>query len=311
MIKNQYNLIYYYEIKGKMPERERLLKKQMRLAEERRWYQTKMLRLTKYIKAEQEDEKFVAEFNYFKRAANSGDPIGMLMLGNCYYYGYGTEKDYNLAVKYYEKAFANRKNVDEDVCRMLEYNMLELGICYSYGYGAEPDEKKVLKWYEISANAGNNEAKFKCGQMYKHGYSVDGNKICDMKKAIEYFTDAAESGHISAMETLGDYYSGYTFHHHAGFKEFYDPIDAKKGFEWYKKANSKYKLAHCYYEGVGVEANLSKGIELLEGYAASGYTLNNYELDGLYEYYSSGGTEGKRKLIKAAKWKFISLWERR
>ena len=55
-------------------------------------------------------------------------------LGNCYYFGFGTNRDYKKAFKWYSKS-ANSECSEGQCC---------LGNCYYYGFGTNRDYKKHL-----------------------------------------------------------------------------------------------------------------------------------------------------------------------
>ncbi len=245
-------------------------------------------------------------FNGFINDADSGDPLGLLWLGYCHQCGYGTKNDEKLAVQCYEKAFAYRNNSDN--CSIIEYNMCKLGDCYMRGWGTERNEKAALECLEISVKAGNTKAMKELADFYDKK-----NK----GKALAYLDLSANCGEVDSMIKLGDYYTGFTTKHQEGgfyldghretysednFVGFQNPIDAEKGFAWYKRANIKYRLACCYYGGIGTKKDWAKAVELFQG-----LEHDSYMADALYNCYSTGGNGLERNWLKAAKWLAISL----
>ncbi len=251
-------------------------------------------------------------FESFKRDSDSGEALKLMWLGDCYYYGYGTEKDSSLAVQCYKKAISCKENSpDRDV---VEYKLYELGECYELGRGTVVDRTTALKCFEVSAKAGNVLAMRSCGELYSEYFK-------NMEKAVEYYTLAANEGNTTAMVILGNYYTGYTTKTEDGsyvldghreeytsydIVGFIDTIDAKKGFEWYKKADAKIPLACCYYEGVGTAKNWAKAVEIFQSNKDSVW-FNHYAADALYRCYATGGYGIEKNLLKAAKWLAVAL----
>ena len=57
------------------------------------------------------------EFEYFHKAALLGMPIAMSNLGNCYWYGRGTEEDHKEALYWHIKSKEAGKENEEECCR--------------------------------------------------------------------------------------------------------------------------------------------------------------------------------------------------
>jgi TPR repeat protein len=73
----------------------------------------------------------------------------MYQLGECCYYGIGTEKNEIKAFELYETA-ADKGHID---------SMYQLGECYYYGIGTEKNEIKALESYKEAADKGHINAK--------------------------------------------------------------------------------------------------------------------------------------------------------
>lgn len=281
-------------------------------------------------------------FKTIKSEADTDAPLSLVWLGDCYYYGYGVKSDYHLAVQCYEKAFVYRKNSENR--DIIEYKIQELGLCYERGRGTEKDPKAALECFEISAEAGNIYAMCYCGDLYAIcfddmekaiEYYTLADKIyaksshqnlymnfCDkMEFIIECYTAIANGECENKMQLLGDYYTGYKIKYkedhiyHEGYREkytyrevdgFHNTVDGEKGFVWYQKANSRYRLACCYYEGVGTEKNWAKAVEIFQSYANS-MEFELYGANALYHCYSAGGYGVEKNRLKAAKWLVSSL----
>ncbi len=83
----------------------------------------------------------------------------MMQLGG-WYYG---NKEYDLALKYYEMA-ESYNNPDAYGC---------LGYIWYYGRTGQVDYDKAFRYYSLSAENGNLESAYKVADMYKNGYSVE------------------------------------------------------------------------------------------------------------------------------------------
>ena len=95
----------------------------------------------------------------YRKAAEKGVAKAQCDLGNCYYYGYGVEKDYTKAVEWYRKAA-------EQGFAEAQY---KLGFMYSRGYGVEHDFAKAVEWYRKAAYQGHTLAQYKLGFLWSRG----------------------------------------------------------------------------------------------------------------------------------------------
>ncbi len=75
-------------------------------------------------------------------------PIAQIYLAECYYNGYGTEKSYDLAFKYYQKSVENESIIGS----------FYLENCYKFGIRIGINKLKAFEWYEKSAKQGNSNA---------------------------------------------------------------------------------------------------------------------------------------------------------
>ncbi len=69
-------------------------------------------------------------------------------VGDCYYYGWGVELDYERAVIWFRRAAGH------GLCRA-QYN---LGFCYATGRGTARDKLAAIYWYEKAARQGSLSA---------------------------------------------------------------------------------------------------------------------------------------------------------
>ena len=96
-------------------------------------------------------------FDCYYKAADSGDPRGLVYVGWCYYKGMGTSTDPYKAFECFkssaEKGYATAQ------CRV--------GACYEYGRGTPKDLEKAFDWYMKAAENGHETAKRRVSELAK------------------------------------------------------------------------------------------------------------------------------------------------
>lgn len=214
-------------------------------------------------------------FFYMNKAASGGYQDAYKQLGDCYKIGLGTERDGNMAFKWYQKAaevsvegitelaqcytYAIGTQQDYDKAFELYKKAAELGdaqaqcdlgICYRSGEGAEKDPLKAIEWYLKAAEQGHGGALNNLGIMYQHGIGVESN----LEKAAGYYLKAAEAGNADGQFCIGLMYANG-----AGIEQ-----DYAEAVKWYTAAaeqgepDSMYHLAFLYNDGLGVERDLAR-----------------------------------------------------
>lgn len=176
---------------------------------------------------------------YYIRKANVNNPEAQCILADCYFHGYGVDRDYAKTVKWYQKA--SEMGSVEAEC--------SLGALYLHGWTTEDyweyDEEenktdkvininiaKAIDWYTKAAMSGFVYAQCHLGDLYsgsiknQYFYSFITESI-DYNKAIKWYTMAIESGSIEAAISLSNLYRNKI-------------KDNKKAIEWLEKA----ALAH-------------------------------------------------------------------
>lgn len=94
-------------------------------------------------------------------------------VGKFYYYGKGTEQDYEMAFQHFSKSDS-------------QYAFYSLGTMYHRGYYVEQSDEKAFEYYERSANQGNPFANYEVGCFYDRGTAV----VKDKEKANQYYERA-------------------------------------------------------------------------------------------------------------------------
>ena len=157
------------------------------------------------VDIEEDEEEAV---KWYRKAAERGYAAAQYNLGFMYDNGRGVAQDYTKAVEWYTKSA-------EQGHARAQFN---LGLKYANGQGVAQDYTKAVYWYTKSAEQGNAIAQVNLGNIYKNGTPIysktvvvnaDGSKTenvigiaKDHKKAIYWYTKAAEQGYENAIKIL-------------------------------------------------------------------------------------------------------------
>lgn len=161
--------------------------------------------------AQNQDENLMFS-NELLQQAQSGNVDAQYDLAECYYEGYGIEKDLEKAYFWYSKA-ADQGDAEA---------IYSLGWMYMNGEFVAKNFDKGFQLYTTAAEKGSSSAQFAIGELYYDGEQV--NK--DYEKAYKWFLKAAEQDHDEAQFSLG-----WMYQHGQGVEE-----DLNKAKMWYKKA---------------------------------------------------------------------------
>ena len=140
------------------------------------------------FKTDEDIKKEKARIETYTSLATNNDAVAQLILGECYYFGWGVEQDYKKSVEWYNKSAEQGNAVAQ----------CNLGYCYDSGQGVEQDYKKAVEWYNKSAEQGDAAAQCNLGVCYEKGQGVEQ----DYKKAVEWYEKAAMQGNEKAKEYL-------------------------------------------------------------------------------------------------------------
>jgi hypothetical protein len=141
-----------------------------------------------YLKGDGVQKDAARAVEWFRKAAEQGNPKAQNNLGVAYLNGTGVSRDAVKAVEWFRKAA-------EQGSRDAQYN---LGVQYGYGTGVSKDAAKAVEWYRKAAEQGDRDAQRSLGVMFR-----DGNGIArDSAKGTEWLQKAAKQGDASAREEL-------------------------------------------------------------------------------------------------------------
>ena len=129
----------------------------------------------------------------FTKAAEQGNAIAQLYLGDCYAKGLCLPKNYKIAVCWYAlSAILGNANA--------QYN---LGYCFERGQGILQSYEGAVYWYTKAAEQGHSAAQNELGNCYYDGKGVPQS----YEKAQEWFIKAAKQGDVWAEMKLDPYYA--------------------------------------------------------------------------------------------------------
>ncbi|KAK8840395.1 hypothetical protein M9Y10_030956 [Tritrichomonas musculus] len=202
--------------------------------------------------------------HYYERSSNLGYSPAINHLGEIYH----IEKNYNKALKYYEKAI-QMNNSD---------SMVNLASLYFNGQGVKQDNNRTLYYLESAAKLNNHKALNNLGTFYLDGIIVEQNYL----KAFNYFERSSKFNNVCAYLNLGFCYLN-------GFGVNKDYLKAKKYYEKaasYKNSKAFAYLANLYADGLGVEKNYEKAIYYYQ--LAINQDNNPIALNNLGDFYRKG-----------------------
>ncbi|HBK82066.1 MAG TPA: hypothetical protein DDZ41_00460, partial [Flavobacterium sp.] len=104
------------------------------------------------------------------------------VLGEMYEYGFGVQKNFDEAVKWYQKSV-------EHGCAKSQY---ALGSMYDLGFGVDKDSQKAFELQYKSAEQGYIKAQYWIGLVFDKGIYTETN----FEKAAYWYEKAANQGHL-------------------------------------------------------------------------------------------------------------------
>ncbi len=194
-----------------------------------------------------------------KKAEESADAAAMVEVG----WLFNKAGDAKKAIKAWEKA----EKVKADGA-----GNFAIGLAYLTGEDAVPfDEGKAFEYIQKATLAGNTDAYFYLGMLYKDGRGVQQ----DDAKAIEAYTVAADKGNEAACLDLAYLYANAS------------PKDMAKAIKYYEKAaetvgSARVDLGTIYLEGNGVAKDPAQALMYFEWAAQEGNPWGAYYAGTIY-----------------------------
>lgn len=125
---------------------------------------------------------------WFRRAAESGQPVAQYNLFVSLFSGRGTQQNIAEAMRWLHTAAAGG----------LARAQAELGAIYEEGTGGMQSHAEAAKWYSKAAEQGDADAQVKLAMLHISGRGV----LQDQAEANRLFREAAARGHITAQVNL-------------------------------------------------------------------------------------------------------------
>ena len=248
---------------------------------------------------------------------NPNDDRVLQRLGKCYFNGFGTEKDNNVGITYFQKAadrgsgdasfnlaniYKDGESVPQNITLAISYltkainlgnddAMVTLGDMYHSGDGVDQDETKACQYYKMAVDCNNSNACYRLGMQTYNGWGVPE----DRQLGISYWTKGAELEHWGCQYILGNSYLNG------------DDVsqDTDRGIYWLRKSadrgleDARLMLGKIYLNGLnGVQANDAEGIKYLS--AAADENNNIEAMICLGDYYVQ--KKDGASITESAKW---------
>lgn len=173
------------------------------------------------------------------------------ILGDCYYYGDGTNKDYSKAYKLYQKEYQmDKKNT---------YCIWKLGYMNNYGKGTMENRELAFKYFNEGANRGDSDCQSDLAGCYYFGSSFGYPVEKDYQKAIYWSKEAIDNGDMFSYVRLGWIYCEEN-------STYYNVKEAVKCFQIASDNDlglASYELGEIYEFG---EGHIQKNYKLAEKY---------------------------------------------
>jgi TPR repeat protein len=192
----------------------------------------------------------------------SGDPLACFLVAD----GYEMRKDFEQAVKYYERMCGFGSAV----------GCAYLGLIYDNGRMVPEDDRRAMELYRKACDMGSAVGCNKLGLMYDNGKGAPE----DDRRAVEFYRKACDIGNALGCNNLGSMYDNGE-----GV-----PEDDRRAVELYRKACDMgyavgcYNLGVMYEKGEGVSKDYVRALELYRKACDMGVSKGCEALRKLREY---------------------------
>jgi len=233
-----------------------------------------------YAKGIGVEKDYAIAMQWFQRAAEQDAPRALYLVGVMYERGFGVPRNYDTALDWYRRAAAKNAPLAE----------LALARFYGQGLGVERDPAQRVAWLLLAANQGNPQAQFILGNIYRRGLDVPQ----DFATAAQWYQRAVLQEFVPAETQLGLMYE-----HGNGVPQDYAQavrllrLAAEKG-----NAIAQNALGMMYRRGQGVKQDYAQAQRWLRASAEQGNGLGALNLGILY----AEGLGVPRDRVEAQKW---------
>eukprot|EP00271_Cylindrocystis_brebissonii_P006534 TRINITY_DN19309_c0_g1_i1.p1 TRINITY_DN19309_c0_g1~~TRINITY_DN19309_c0_g1_i1.p1 ORF type:complete len:740 (-),score=130.61 TRINITY_DN19309_c0_g1_i1:357-2576(-) len=129
---------------------------------------------------------------YFRKAADQGDPLACVHLGEMYTRGAGVEKTYEQAIHWLHKAL----DAGNGLAHLAASN--GLGYLHARGFGVPQNYTRALELFMMAASRADSEGQYYLGVMHLHGLGVKKSAVA----AMRFFVQAADKSHLASVYQL-------------------------------------------------------------------------------------------------------------
>jgi TPR repeat protein/tRNA A-37 threonylcarbamoyl transferase component Bud32 len=222
---------------------------------------------------------FAKAARWYRKAADAGNGDGMALLGDMYDGAHGLPRDVNEALRWYRRAVDARSGL----------GMNNLGLAYETAAGVPLDYGEALSWYRKSADAGCLTGMANLGSMYANAHGVPR----DDAEALLWFRKAAEGGDGEGLDWLGNMYGD-------GRAVAKDNVEALRVYR--KAADIPYphalvNLGLVHANGSGVPKDQAEALRLFRKAVDLGSASGMYHV-GLVYAYGSGVTKDDTEAVR-------------
>ncbi len=153
-------------------------------------YQRDLLGKENIPKAQEYFAQTLKGFLVLEPTADKMQPYIWYHLGRLYNFGYGTERNFSEALKWFQKAAMSDNG----------YAQYSLGSLYYYGNGTVQNYEKAFEWFKKSADNGNIYACYEAAKMLRDGIGT----VKNQKQADVYFKKTYDGFQKVAAENPDD-----------------------------------------------------------------------------------------------------------
>jgi len=239
--------------------------------------------------------EYLKGFGKRRELAEKGDANAQYSLGWDLLHGYGGPKDERQGVEWLEKAYAQGKTeaatrlgnaylrgegVKKDFDKAVEFftvgasrgeakALCNLGFCFQWAKGVPKDMNRAIHYYQKAVEKGDDLSNYFLGLLYHYGTGVPQ----DYSKALNYYLQAASHSEEFNEEIIAQCQTQIGILY---FKGLGCPPDRFLAVEWFVKATSRkrpdpqglFYLGSALYDGLGVDQDRKKGLQLMREAAA-------------------------------------------
>ena len=215
---------------------------------------------------------------YYRQAAEMGNPVALYNLGRKYFTGTnGLPLDWTAAQRYLEQASEEGLLSAQHLLAQLHHDqnrpteaatwftraaehgyapsMCSLAYLFQHGKGLSLDLNRAVQWYQRAAAEDFVPAQYQLGQLYDSGTGVQNSVLAEV-----YFRKAAERGHREAQYLLGQYY----------YRGRVVPMDLAEAYRWWTIAETAglevASVARRQVSRILSPADLERGQKLVSEY---------------------------------------------